>query len=48
MPCWFFDKKDLKNTPSYQDGIDSDTEARYRREGARFIVDTGTKMGLYL
>jgi hypothetical protein len=46
MPCWFFEKKDLKNTPSFQDGIDSDTEARYRREGAKFIVDTGTKMGL--
>lgn len=47
MPCWYFEKKELKNTPSFQDGIDSETENRYRREGARFIMDAGTKMGLY-
>ncbi|CAH1793074.1 unnamed protein product [Owenia fusiformis] len=46
MPCWYYDKADLLNTPSYRDGLDPDTEARYRREGARFIIDTGTKMGL--
>ena len=46
MPCWYYDKKDLKNTPSLQDGIDFETEYRYRKEGARFIIDTGTKMGL--
>lgn len=43
---WYFDKKDLRNTPSLLDGIDYDTEMRYRREGARFIIDTGTKMDL--
>lgn len=47
MPCWYFEKKELRNTPSSQDGIDAGTEARYRREGARFIIDAGTKMGLY-
>lgn len=47
MPCWYFEKKEIKNSPSYRDGIDSGTEARYRREGARFIVDAGTKLGLY-
>ncbi|XP_062600703.1 cyclin-K-like isoform X2 [Saccostrea cucullata] len=46
MPCWYFEKKELKNTPSIQDGLDYATEARYRREGARFIIDAGTKMGL--
>ncbi|XP_069118415.1 cyclin-K-like isoform X1 [Argopecten irradians] len=46
MPCWYFEKKELRNTPSFQDGIDAGTEARYRREGARFIIDAGTKMGL--
>lgn len=46
MPCWYFDKKEIRNTPSYKDGIDPSTEARYRREGARFIIDAGTKMGL--
>lgn len=47
MPCWFYEKKDLRNTASYQDGISPEVEARYRREGARFILDAGTKMGLY-
>ena len=47
MPCWFFEKRDLKHTPSDRDGVDPDTETRYRREGARFILDTGSKMGLY-
>lgn len=46
MPCWYFDKKELKNTPSIQDGIDYDTECRYRKEGARFIFTTGSKMDL--
>nr|CAG4642645.1 EOG090X09KD [Evadne anonyx] len=46
MPCWYYEKKDLKNTPSLHDGIDFETESRYRKEGARFIIDTGTKMGL--
>nr|CAG4651987.1 EOG090X09KD [Triops cancriformis] len=46
MPCWYYDKKDLRNTPSIQGGLDYETECRYRREGARFIIDVGTKMGL--
>lgn len=43
---WYFDKKELKNTPSIQDGLDYETELRYRREGARLILDIGNKMGL--
>ena len=46
MPCWYYDKKELKNSPSSQDGIDFETENRYRKEGARFIIDVGTKMDL--
>ncbi|VDP02854.1 unnamed protein product [Soboliphyme baturini] len=46
MPTWFFERKELRNTPSFQDGIDSDKEARYRREGARFICDVGTDLNL--
>lgn len=33
MPCWYYDKKELKNSPSAQDGIDYETECRYRKEG---------------
>lgn len=48
MPCWYYEKKELRtNSPSVKDGIDADVEARYRKEGARFIMNTGTKMGLY-
>lgn len=35
MPQWYYEKKELKNTPSYVGGMDNDTETRYRREGAR-------------
>lgn len=46
MPYWYYDKKDLQNTPSFRDGISNETENRYRKEGARFIIDTGSKMDL--
>ncbi|XP_044738594.1 cyclin-K [Chrysoperla carnea] len=46
MPCWYYEKKEIRNSPSAADGIDFETESRYRREGARFIIDTGTKMDL--
>lgn len=46
MPYWYYEKKELKDTPSFHDGIDFETESRYRKEGARFIIDTGTKMDL--
>ncbi|XP_059613099.1 cyclin-K [Phlebotomus argentipes] len=46
MPCWYYEKKDLKSTPSVKDGIDFETERRYRKEGARFIMECGTAMGL--
>ena len=46
MPQWYYDKNELKNTPSATEHIDYERECRYRREGARFIIDTGTKMDL--
>ncbi|KAL1492028.1 hypothetical protein ABEB36_012532 [Hypothenemus hampei] len=46
MPGWYFDKKELRNTPSAAAGLDYKTEMRYRKEGARFIIDTGMKMDL--
>lgn len=44
MPCWYYDKKDLRNTPSIRDGLEFETERRYRKEGTRFIMECGTQM----
>ncbi|KAK2705865.1 cyclin-K-like isoform X2 [Artemia franciscana] len=46
MPCWYYDKKELRKTPSAMAGLDLETEARYRREGAKFIMDLGNNLGL--
>lgn len=46
MSSWYFDSRELKNTPSFRDGIDYETETRYRREGARFIIDVGADLNL--
>jgi len=48
MPCWFYDRKELVNTPSARDGISAEVEAWYRQEGAKHIMDAGNKLGLYL
>jgi hypothetical protein len=47
MPSWYFKKSNLADTPSFRDGIESEKEARYRREGARFVMDIGNQIGLY-
>ncbi|XP_017492220.1 PREDICTED: cyclin-K-like [Rhagoletis zephyria] len=44
---WFYEKAELRRTPSIQDGISYDRERRYRAEGARFILDAGNKMSLH-
>lgn len=46
MPDWLFEKKEIRNTPSARDGIDYETECRYRRDGARFISDVGLSLNL--
>ena len=38
MPNWYYEKSNLKKTPSYLTGLDFDTETRYRREGARYTL----------
>lgn len=46
MPNWYYDKSELSRSPSFLEGISAETESRYRKEGARFIIDTGTLMDL--
>lgn len=46
MPCWYYDKKDLRNTPSIRDGLDFENECRYRKEGTLFIKNCGIAMVL--
>ncbi len=46
MPNWYYDKKDLKSSPSIRDGLDFETERRYRKEGARFIMECGMSIDL--
>ena len=45
---WYYSKEftDSK-TPSRADGVEFETELRYRKEGARFIMELGNKLGLY-
>jgi hypothetical protein len=45
-PNWYYEKKDLRKTPSVADGIAYETELRYRRESARFILKVGLEMKL--
>lgn len=47
MPCWYWDKKDLDNSPSRKNGVPPENESRYRREGARFIYKLGQNMKLH-
>ena len=47
MPCWYFDRSELENTPSSRNGVDAVAEEKYRREGAKLIVDAGSALGLY-
>lgn len=47
MPCWYWGKKDLENSPSRQTGVSSENEQRYRREGAKFIYKLGQEMKLH-
>ena len=45
---WYHSYETLElSTPSRLDGVDFENEARYRKEGARFIMEIGNKLGLY-
>ncbi len=46
MSNWFYEKSELRRTPSFADGISFETEQRYRREGSRFIIRVGSAMKL--
>lgn len=43
---WYYDKSELKRTPSIMDGISYEKERMYRNEGARFILNAGLQMKL--
>ena len=42
MPCWYWQKSDIENSPSRKAGVTPENERRYRREGAKFIYKLGT------
>ena len=45
--CWYFTQEDIENkTPSREDGISSSVEARYRKDGSRFIINASNTLGL--
>lgn len=48
MPQWYWDKKELRHTPTQMGGgfLDYDDEQRYRREGVRFIIEVGKALNL--
>jgi len=46
MPVWYYDKKELKSSPTTTAGLSYEDETRYRMEGARFIQELGKSLGL--
>ena len=45
--CWYFTQDDIRErTPSREEGIPPVSEARYRRDGARFIINASNTLGL--
>ncbi|XP_068234825.1 cyclin-K [Palaemon carinicauda] len=43
---WYYERRELKQTPSILSGLKFEKEVEQRREGARFIMNVGNKMGL--
>ncbi|XP_031332881.1 cyclin-K-like isoform X2 [Photinus pyralis] len=46
MLNWYYDKTELRNTPSASNDITYETELEYRREGICLIMDGGKKLKL--
>ena len=46
MPCWFYEKHELQNSPSIVEGITLNEERAFRVDGARFIMRAGSNLGL--
>lgn len=45
---WYFTREEIDNkSPSREDGVTLSTEIRYRREGARLIINASNTLGLY-
>ena len=45
---WYFTREEIENkSPSREDGVTLPTEIRYRREGARLIINASNTLGLY-
>ena len=38
MPDWYWEKKELHNTPSMEKGLDFDSETKLRQEGVRYLT----------
>lgn len=45
---WYFTREEIDNrSPSREDGVTLSTEVRYRKEGARLIINASNTLGLY-
>ena len=45
---WYFTREEIdQKSPSREDGVTLPTELRYRREGARLIINASNTLGLY-
>jgi hypothetical protein len=45
---WYFTREEIEHkSPSREDGVTLSTEIRYRREGARLIINASNTLGLY-
>lgn len=38
---WLFDNKEISETPSFKDGIDTDEEQKYRVNGVNWLLRIG-------
>ena len=47
MSCWYYTSDEIElKTPSREDGVPLCVESRYRRDGARFIINASNTLGL--
>ena len=42
----YFDEDQLKNSPSFIDGIEANLEKKFRTDGVKFIMNLGARLGL--
>ena len=48
MLGWYYNKQELKHTPSALDNINEDTELEYRKQGIKLIVNIGKELDMNL